>query len=294
VKSSLPARIALVVALVFVGAAAMAEDRPIPALTGRVVDETGTLTADQKSALEGKLQSFEQRKGTQMVVLLTGTTFPEPIESYSIRVAEAWKIGRKGVSDGIIIVVAKSDRTMRLEVGYGLEGVIPDAVARRLIDEVFIPGFRQGDFYAGLDAGIDRLIKVIDGEPLPEVKVPERGRGDLRSFESYFVVFLVGTLVFGGLLRHLFGRLPAALIVGGGIGFLAWAIVAPLLIAVFVGVIAFVVTLSAGGVPGGLGRGRYGGGGFGGGGFGGGGFGGGGGFSGGGGGFGGGGASGRW
>lgn len=291
-KKSFLSQIALLAALLLVGAAVMAEDRPIPALTGRVVDETGTLTADQKGALEGKLQNFEQRKGSQIVVLLTGTTFPEPIESYSIRVAEAWKIGRKGVSDGIVIVVAKSDRTMRLEVGYGLEGVIPDAVARRLIDEVFIPGFREGNFYAGLDAGIDRLIKVIDGEPLPEVKVSDRGKGDLRSLESYFVLFLVITLVFGGLLRHLFGRLPAALIVGGGIGLLAWAIVAPLLIAVFVGVIAFLVTLSAGGVPGGLSRGY--GGGFGGGGFGGGGFGGGGGFSGGGGGFGGGGASGRW
>lgn len=290
-KKNLLTKIALLAALL-VGATAVAEDRPIPALTGRVVDETGTLTADQKGALERKLQNFEQRKGTQIVALLTGTTFPEPIESYSIRVAEAWKIGRKGVSDGIVIVVAKSDRTMRLEVGYGLEGVIPDAVARRLIDEVFIPGFREGNFYAGLDAGIDRLIKVIDGEPLPEVKVSDRGSGDLRSLESYFVLFLVITLVFGGLLRHLFGRLPAALIVGGGIGFLAWAIVAPLLIAVFAGVIAFLVTLSAGGVPGGLGRGY--GGGFGGGGFGGGGFGGGGGFSGGGGGFGGGGASGRW
>src|SRR3954467_5017114 len=186
---------ALVVALVFVGAAAMAEDRPIPALTGRVVDETGTLTADQKGALEEKLQNFERRKGSQIVVLITGTTFPEPIESYSIRVAEAWKIGRKAVSDGIVIVVAKSDRTMRLEVGYGLEGIIPDAVARRLIDEVFIPGFRQGDFYAGLDAGIDRLMKVIDGEPLPEVKVSDRGSGDLRSLESYFVLFLVVTLL---------------------------------------------------------------------------------------------------
>jgi uncharacterized protein len=293
VKRNLLTKIALLATLSLVGAAAVAEDRSIPALTGRVVDETGTLTADEKGALEGKLQNFEQRKGTQIVVLLTGTTFPEPIESYSIRVAEAWKIGRKGVSDGIVIVVAKSDRTMRLEVGYGLEGVIPDAVARRLIDEVFIPGFREGNFYAGLDAGIDRLIKVIDGEPLPEVKVPDRGSGDMRSLESYFVLFLVITLVFGGLLRHLFGRLPAALIVGGGIGVLAWAIVAPLLIAVLVGVIAFLVTLSAGGVPGRLGRG-YGGGGFGGGGFGGGGFGGGGGFSGGGGGFGGGGASGRW
>jgi uncharacterized protein len=178
---------------------------------------------------------------------------------------------------------------MRLEVGYGLEGAIPDAIARRLIDEVFIPGFRDGNFYEGLDAGVDRLIKVIDGEPLPAVSQSQAGRGNPRSIESYFVLFIVATLAFGGLLRRLVGRLPAALVVGAGIGFLAWLIVAPLLVALLVGAVAFVVTLFGGSMPG-----RLGGGGFGGGGFGGGGFGGGGGFSGGGGGFGGGGASGRW
>jgi uncharacterized protein len=282
-------RAAGVAALLLVSLFALAEDRPIPALTGRVVDETETLTAEQKRALEQKLRAFEQRKGSQIAVLITGTTFPEPIESYSIRVADAWKIGRKAVNDGILVVVAKSDRVMRLEVGYGLEGAIPDAMARRLIDEVFIPGFREGNFYEGLSAGVDRMIKVIDGEPLPEVSQSNAGRGDPRSIESYFVLFIVATLAFGGLLHRLLGRLPAALVVGAGIGFLAWLIVAPLLVALLVGAVALVVTLFGGGMPG-----RLGGGGFGGGGFGGGGFGGGGGFSGGGGGFGGGGASGRW
>ena len=282
-------RAAVVAALLLVSPFALAEDRPIPALTGRVVDATATLTAEQRRALEAKLQAFEQRKGSQIAVLITGTTFPEPIESYSIRVADAWKIGRKGVSDGILVVVAKSDRAMRLEIGYGLEGAIPDAMARRLVDEVFIPSFRDGNFYEGLDAGIDRMIKVVDGEPLPEVSQSNAGRGNPRSIESYFVVFIVATLAFGGLLRRLLGRLPAALVVGAGIGFLAWLILAPLLVALLAGAFAFVLTLLGGGVPG-----RLGGGGFGGGGFGSGGFGGGGGFSGGGGGFGGGGASGRW
>jgi uncharacterized protein len=278
-------RAAAVAALLLVSLCALADDRPIPALTGRVVDETGALTAEEKRSLEANLQAFEQRKGSQIVVLITGTTFPEPIESYSIRVADAWKIGRKGVNDGILVVVAKSDRVMRLEVGYGLEGAIPDAVARRLIDEVFIPGFREGHFYEGLSAGIDRMIKVIDGEPLPEVSQSNAGRGDARSIESYFVLFIVATLALGGLLRRMLGRLPAALVVGAGIGFQAWLIVAPILIALLVGVVAFVVTLSGGvGLPGRLGGGGFGGGGFGGGG----------GFSGGGGGFGGGGASGRW
>ena len=281
-------RAAAVAALLLVSLCALAEDRPIPALTGRVVDETAALTAEQKRALEEKLQAFEQRKGSQIAVLITGTTFPEPIESFSIRVADSWKIGRKGVSDGILVVVAKSDRVMRLEVGYGLEGAVPDAMARRLIDEVFLPGFREGNFYEGLSAGVDRMIKVIDGEPLPEVSQSNAGRGDPRSLESYFVLFIVATLAFGGLLRRLVGRLPAALAVGAGIGFLAWLIVAPVLVALLVGVVAFVLTLFGGGV-GGM-PGRLGGGGFGGGGFGGGG----GGFSGGGGGFGGGGASGRW
>jgi len=279
------ARTAAVAALLLVSLFAQAEDRPIPALTGRVVDETGALTAEEKRSLEANLQAFEQRKGSQIAVLITGTTFPEPIESYSIRVADAWKIGRKGVNDGILVVVAKSDRVMRLEVGYGLEGAIPDAVARRLIDEVFIPGFREGHFYEGLSAGIDRMIKVIDGEPLPEVSQSNAGRGDARSIESYFVLFIVASLALGGLLRRMLGRLPAALVVGAGIGFLAWLIVAPMLVALLVGAIAFVVTLFGGsGLPGRLGGGGFGGGGFGGGG----------GFSGGGGGFGGGGASGRW
>jgi uncharacterized protein len=277
-------------ALLLVCLFAVAEDRPVPALTGRVVDETATLTAPQKQALEAKLQAFEQRKGSQLAVLITGTTFPEPIESYSIRVADAWKIGRKGVDDGVLIVVAKSDRAMRLEVGTGLEGAVPDAIAKRLIEEVFIPGFRDGKFYEGLDAGIDRLIKVINGEPLPEPVQPRAGRGDARSLESYFVLFLVATLGVGGLLRRLLGRLPAALVVGAGVGVLAWMIVAPVLVALLVAVVAFVVTLFGGGM-GGIGGGGFGGGGFGGGGFGGGG---GGGFSGGGGGFSGGGASGRW
>jgi uncharacterized protein len=263
---------------------ALAADRPIPALTGRVVDETGTLNAEQTRALEAKLQAFEQRKGSQIAVLIVDTTLPEPIESYSIRVAEAWKIGRKGVDDGILVVVAKSDRVMRLEIGYGLEGAIPDATAKRLIDEVFIPGFRAGNFYDGLNAGIDRMIKLVDGETLPEVKRLDAG-GSRRSFDSYFVVFIVATLALGGLLRSLLGRFPGALVAGAGIGFLAWLIVVPLVVALLAGLVAFLITLLGGSMPGRLGGGGFGGGGFGGGG---------GGFSGGGGGFGGGGASGRW
>jgi len=278
-------RAAAAAALLFAFFAA-AEDAPIPPLTGRVVDINATLTAEQRRELEASLEAFEKRKGSQIAVLITGTSFPEPIESFSLRVAEAWKIGRKGVDDGIVVVVARSDQVMRIEVGYGLEGTVPDAIAKRLIEEEFIPRFREGDFYGGLRAGLDRLMRVIDGEPLPPPKQEGSGGSQSRSIETYFILFMTIVIAVGGLLRALFGRLPAATIVGLGTGLLAWLIVAPLTVALLVGIVGFIFTLAGGGHRGGLG-------GFGRGGFGGGGFGGGG-FSGGGGGFGGGGASGRW
>jgi uncharacterized protein len=268
-----------------------AEDAPIPALTGRVVDRVGALTPSQAAELEASLQAFEQRKGSQIAVLIVGTTYPEPIESYGIRVAEAWKIGRKGLDDGVVVIVAWSDRAMRLEVGYGLEGAVPDAVAKRLIEEAFIPGFRGGDIHAGLKSGLDALMRVIDGEPLPEPKPAGKG-SDFGSLETYFVLFFAIVFAVGGALRAMLGRFPAAAIVGGGTGVLAWIIAAPVLVAALVGIVGFVLTLfggAIGGIPRGR-RGGWGGGGFGGGG----GWGGGGGFGGGGGGFGGGGASGRW
>ncbi len=277
---------AVVAAVLLLAFCAVAEDAPIPPLTGRVVDLNGALTAGQKRELEASLEAFEKRKGSQIAVLIAGTTFPEPIESFAIRVAEAWKIGRKGVDDGVVVVIAKSDQAMRLEVGYGLEGAVPDAIAKRLIEEEFVPKFREGNFYDGLRSGLDRLMRVIDGEPLPAPKL-EAGRGsEPRSIEAYLVLFMAIVIAVGGVLRTLFGRLPAATIVGAGTGLLAWLIVAPVVVAALVGIVGFVFTLAGGGYRGGWGGGV--GGGFGGGGFGGGGF------SGGGGGFGGGGASGRW
>ncbi len=275
----------LAAALAGFTAPALAQERPIPALSGRVVDESAPLDPTQRRDLEAKLQAFEQAKGSQIVVLITSTTYPEPIESFSLRVAEAWGIGRKGVDDGLLIAIARSDRTMRLEVGYGLEGVITDAMARRLIEEVFAPAFRAGEFAQGLNDGIDRLLRVIDGEPLPEPARSQPGDGDLRSLETYFVLFLAIVFALGGVLRALFGRLPAAGLIGAGTGFLAWLIAAPVLLAVLVGAIGFVLVLFGGFGRGGLGGHQSGGwsGGPGGGGF-----------RGGGGGFGGGGASGRW
>lgn len=276
-----------VAALLLVFGLARAEDAPIPALSGRVVDVAGTLTPEQKRDLETKLAEFEQRKGSQIVILIVGTTFPEAIEAYSIRVAETWKIGRKDVDDGVLVVLATSDRAIRLEVGYGLEGAVPDAVAKRLVEEAFIPRFREGDFYGGLNDGVGRLIRVIDGEALPEPTRAARSDAGPQSLETYFVLFFAIVFAGGGILRAMLGRFPAAALVGAGTGVLAWFIAAPIFVAALVGIVGFVLTL-LGGAMGGFPRGGRGGG------WGGGGFGGGGGLSGGGGGFGGGGASGRW
>ncbi len=145
----------------------------VPPLQARVTDLTGTLTAPQRQALEDKLAAFEAAKGSQIGVLIVPTTEPETIEQYALRVAEQWKLGRKGVDDGALLLVAKNDRRLRIEVGYGLEGVIPDAGAKRIVSDIISPYFRQGDFYGGISAGVDRMIRVVDGEPLP----PPRPRG---------------------------------------------------------------------------------------------------------------------
>lgn len=259
----------------------------VPPLKSPVTDLTGTLSASQSRELEARLSAFSAARGSQIAVLLVPSTKPEAIEQYSIRVAEAWKIGRSGKDDGVILLVAKDDRTLRIEVGYGLEGAIPDAIARRIIDESIVPKFRQGDFAGGISAGVDVIMKLIEGERLPPPSRAASDDGaDPNSLFALFVIFLVATTVF----NSIFGRLAGSTLSAGAVGFAAWLFFHSILIALAAGVIAAVFALFRG-VPS---RGHYGGG-FGGGGFGGGGFGGGGGgFSGGGGGFGGGGASGNW
>lgn len=259
----------------------------VPPLTARVTDQTGTLTREQQAGLERMLQEFEARKGTQIAVLMVASTKPEPIEQYALRVGEQWKIGRKKVDDGAILVVAKDDRALRIEIGYGLEGVLNDATASRIIREVIVPRFREGDFYGGINAGLDRMMRLIDGEPLPAPQKsasPAAEGGWMQLLPMLLIVALIG----GGILRAMFGRFLGAAATGGVVGFLAWTLAGTLLIALIAALFAFIFTLGGGG-----GR-RYYGGGFPGGGIG---FprgGGGGGFRGGGGSFGGGGASGRW
>ena len=263
--------------------AVAAAEVAVPVLTARVTDLTGTLTAEQRSTLESRLQALETQKGSQIAVLLVPTTQPETIEEYSIRVVDQWKLGRKKVDDGVLLLIAKDDRKLRIEVGYGLEGALPDAIAKRIIAEDITPHFKQGDFYGGIVAGVTRIDAVIQGEALPSRKQTSNGN---TSVESYLPFLIFAALVSGAILRRIFGTFPGAMVNGGLVGIAAMVLGGGVIFAIIFGIVAFFFALIKGGRSGGFGSGGFGGGG---------GFSsGGGGFSGGGGGFGGGGASGNW
>jgi uncharacterized protein len=287
----------LTLALLLAQAAPAGAQIPLPALESRVTDLTGTLTAAQQSALEEKLAAFEARKGAQIAVLILPTTEPEDIAQFGVRLLESWKLGRKGIDDGAALIVAKQDRAVRIEVQYGLEGVLTDALSNRIVEDTIVPLFKEGDFAGGINAGIDQMLKVIDGEPLPEPDQSWKSPGTGDSLPKFLVI----AAVFATFLRNLIGRAPAALVAGLLGAGAAWWLSAATPIIVLSGVGLFILVLVTGFGGGWGGRGRGGrvfrditrGGGFGGG-FGGGGFGGGGGWSGGGGMGGGGGASGRW
>ena len=253
----------------------------VPALTGRVVDLVNSLSSEQKQSLEARLQAFEQRKGSQIAVLIIAKTQPETIEQYTIRVAEQWQLGRKRVDDGAILLVAKEERALRIEVGYGLEGALSDVICKRIIDEQILPRFRQDDFYGGISAGVDAMMRVVDGEALPPPYLDTQSLGTIGALPLVFIA----AIIMGALMRKLFGRGKGALITAGALGLIVWFMTGLLLFALFSALMGFVLTLSGfralGGWRGGGGDGGDGGRG-------------GGGFRGGGGGFGGGGASGRW
>ena len=266
----------------FLATAAVAEVA-VPPLTARVTDLTGTLTTGQKSNIEQILQAFEASKGSQIAVLIVPTTEPEAVEQYSLRVVEQWKLGRKGVDDGALLLVAKNDRAMRIEVGYGLEGALPDAIAKRIIAETITPYFKSGDFYGGIQAGVAAMIKVIEGEPLPTPSATTEATAG--SIEQLFPLAFLLAFFVAPVLRAMVGRLPAALTAGAIAGVIVWFVIGSLLIAALLAILMAFLALFAGintgrgGLGGGMGRsGGFGGGGF----------------RGGGGGFGGGGASGRW
>jgi len=264
----------------FAAASLVWAETPVPPLNARVTDLTHTLDTASKQALEDKLAALEQAKGAQIAVLIVASTQPESIEQYALRVVEAWKLGRKGVDDGALLLISKDQRTLRIEVGYGLEGAIPDVLAKRIIAEAIVPRFQAGDFPGGVAAGVDALINLARGEPLPE---PQRRIEQQGGINGLLPVVMMFVFVAGGLLRALFGRLVGGSLAAGVAFFGAWMLLGSVLFALGIALLAFIFTLAGGRRSGGLGGGGFGGS-----------LGGGGGFGGGGGGFGGGGASGRW
>ena len=221
---------------------------PVPPLKTRVTDLTGTLNAQQQGELEARIAAYESRRGGQIAVLLLPTTKPEEIEQYAIRVAEAWKIGRKKVDDGLILVVAKDDRRLRIEVGYGLEGAIPDSVAKRVIDERITPRFRDGDFYGGVRDGVDQLIKLAEGEKLPPPQAAAARGQSADSFADLILPALAFIFIAGTFLKAMLGRFPGSLATGAGIGVIAWLLfgIAFGAAAVVIGFLLAFVNISAG------------------------------------------------
>lgn len=258
------------ICLILLVASVCLAEQDIPPLKSRVTDVTNTLTQQEKNSIEAKLAAFEQEKGAQIAVLIVPTTAPETIEQYSIRVVEAWKLGRKGVDDGVLLLVAKNDKKLRLEVGYGLEGVLPDAIAKRIISEVIAPHFKQGNFAGGITAGIDAMLKVIGGESLPAPqKRSKRSKDGFNGMDKFVMVFFV--VLFSGaignaIFRRLFGKHLGGVFTFSLAAVVVWFLLASLLWAIIVGFVSVFVSLA---MAGGTGGGYYGGGGFGGGGFGG-------------------------
>ena len=269
--------------------------QPIPPLAARVTDLTGTLSAAERTQLEARLADFEARKGAQIAVLIVPSTAPEQIEQYSIRVVDAWKPGREKPDDGALLLIAKDDRSLRIEVGRGLEGALTDLVSKRIIADTITPYFRQGDFAGGINAGVEQMIRVVDGEPLPEPD-PEWAGGPEKLAGS--LPFLFGLIFIGSVvLRSFLGRALGSAATGAAAGTFAWWLTQALGLAVGIGIFGFIASLMLGFRNGGRWSSRPGHGGWSTGGWSGGGMGssrGGGGFGGGGGSFGGGGASGRW
>ncbi|HKS54879.1 MAG TPA: TPM domain-containing protein, partial [Steroidobacteraceae bacterium] len=195
----------------------------VPPLRGPVTDLTGTLTQDQLARLEQQLQAFEAQKGSQIAILIVPTAQPETAQEYSLRVAESWKLGRRGVNDGILLFVAKNDREVFIQVGYGLEGAVPDVMANRIREQVIVPRFRNGDFYGGLSEAVTRLTALIEGEPLPEPAARQApGGGGVEGIGSVLPVLLMLVLVGGGILRRMLGTFGGASVTAGLAAAIVW------------------------------------------------------------------------
>lgn len=243
------ARLLLALWLAATGALGLAADDlvAVPPLKARVTDLTATLTASQAASLEQDLAQFEKRHGSQIAILIVPSTKPEAIEAYGIRVAEAWKIGRKGVGDGIIVLVAKNDRKLRIEVGRGLEGALPDAIAKRIVAEVIGPRFKEGDFFGGLQAGVAKIESVIAGEQLPPPKAAAGSGNAASAWDDFQTLLIVGIFVatlLGGVLGRLMGRLGGSTTTAGVVGGLAWLMTGSAIIALIGAALVFIFVLA--------------------------------------------------
>ena len=223
---------------------AFAELVTIPELSSRVTDLTQTLSSAEQAQLEQKLAAFEAKKASQIALLIVPTTQPEDIAQYALRVVEKWKIGREKTDDGVLVLIAKDDRKMRIEVGYGLEGAVPDLYAKRIISEVISPKFKQGDFYGGLNAGLDSIIGLVDGEALP---APSRSKSNGLGVMDILPMLLFGGLISGLMLRGMFGTFFGSALNGGLLGGVVALLGVALGGAAIFGVIAFVITMMLGG-----------------------------------------------
>ena len=223
-------------------------EEPIALPERRIVtDLTGTLSEQEQTQLTQKLRLFESRKGSQIAVLIVPTTQPETIEQYALRVSDAWKLGRKGVDDGALLLIAKDDRRLRIETRYGLEGPLPDAIAKRIIAEVIAPLLKHGDFFAGIDAGVDRILKVVDGEPLP---APQKQGYNEDEWLSALPLVILLAFVSGAIFRAMFGRFFGSLVAGGVTGLISWIVLSVLGAAAIAAILAFLFNLFAGAVGG--------------------------------------------
>lgn len=242
---ALPRALVAAALLCFLAWAASA-DVAVPPLTSRVTDLTRTLSAGSIAKLEQQLSAFEAQKGAQVAVLLVPTVQPETIEQYAVRAFEQWRLGRKGIDDGVLLVIAKDDRKLRIEVGYGLEGVLTDATSKRIISDDIVPHLKRGDFDAGVSAGVSRIVAVVSGEALPPPAAAQRRPANLPFNPEWLIAGFVLFSVINRGLRAVLGRLAAAGVMGALFGFIIWLVISSVFAASIAGVIAFALSLVAG------------------------------------------------
>lgn len=239
-------RVLVAAALLSLLAAGASADVAVPPLKSRVTDLTRTLSAGSIARIEQQLAAFEAEKGAQIAVLMVSTVQPETIEQYAVRAFEQWQLGRKGIDDGVLLVIAKDDRKLRIEVGYGLEGVLSDAMSKRIISDDIVPHLKRGDFDAGISAGVSRILAVVSGEALPPPAAAQRRPANLPFNPEWLIAGFVLLSAINHGLRAVLGRLAAAGVVGSLFGFIIWLVFSSVIAASIAGVMVFVFSLAAG------------------------------------------------